>query len=243
LGWFNKLTNPAWDKLTSLKPQESFELSVMILLHGYLRMTLRNEFVSHFEKICDPRVPENILKGAFGSMFKEAQKLWPIRSEFRERLLDEIELGFLSASIGKPIGNLRFEVFNAETMIEGAGCFALAEINNRLGRKEPSVLSKVGYSRDLDECRVQVIISWMRLGSLQEPLFPSMLSNLFFEEKWRSANESFLAGFSTGLGRTDRDASFARVKEECKSLSPLGIAMISSLCEGVVQKRMPLRPR
>jgi len=171
VGWFHKVSNSAWHRISSLNAQESFELSVIVLLHGYLRTALRDEFFTPFEKLCDPRAPDSLLRGSFGPLLRETQKLWPVDRELKERLIDELELGFLTSSIGKKIGAIRIEIFNAEAMIEGIGCLALAEINSRLGRDKPTVLSETGYSEDPDKCMVQVILSWMRLTGLQSARF------------------------------------------------------------------------
>src|SRR6266478_6286394 len=96
VGWFDRVSNPAWHKVRSLTPQESFEVSVILLLHGYLRKALQDEFVAPFEKLGDPEAPESLQKSSFGLLFREMRKLWPIPHELRERLADEIELGFLT---------------------------------------------------------------------------------------------------------------------------------------------------
>jgi hypothetical protein len=238
VGWFDRVLNPTWHKIRDLTPQESFEVSVILLLHGYLRMTLRDEFCTPFEKLCDPRAPESLLKGSFGLVLRETQKLWPIKPELRERLVDEIELGFLACSIGKPIGSLRIEIFSPETMVEAVGCLALAVINNRLGRKEPAVLSKTGYSQDPDECIVQVLLSWMRLTGIQNPKLPGMLSHLFFEERWKVACDELLGGVATGINRNGREMLFTRAQQDCGRLSPMGTAVISTLVDRIAQKRM-----
>jgi hypothetical protein len=237
VAWFDRLLNPAWHRIGRLNSQEAFEVCVLVLVHGYLRAVLRDEFVAHFERLFGREAPIAIQQGAFGLLVRDAQNRPSIGPEIRERLIDEIELGCLSCSMGVQFNILQLEVFRPEEMIEGVGCIALAEINSRLGRKEPTVLAKSGYSRDLDECRVQIALSWMRLTSLQDPVFANMLSCLFFESRWKAFCDGFAKGFSTGLNRIDREAAFARARQDCARLSPMGAALISNLGDMIERRR------
>lgn len=238
MGWSDKFLNPAWHKIQSLSTQECFEVSVILTLHGHLRVALQNEFVISFERLCDPHAPASLLKGAFGPMLRDMQKLWPIGAELRTRLVDEIELGLLSCFIRKPLGTLKLEVLNSEIIFESAGCIALAEINKRLGRQEPAVLNKTGYSHDPDECKLQVILSWMRLTGLQNPQLPGIWSDLFFAKQWKFFLEDFLKGFCLGLSRIDRETFLTRTRQECRQLNSRATDIISYLCEKITQRRL-----
>ncbi len=240
---FDRFLNPAWHKISSLRPQEIFEVSVVICLHGFLRKALCEEFVVPFEKLCDPHAPKELLNGPFSSILRETQKLWPLNTDLRERLIDEIEIGFLTCVKGKPVGNLRFEVLNDSEVIDGVGCLALAEINARLNRKRPSLLSESGYSQVPDECRTQVILSWMRLANLQAAELPSFLSEMFFEKRWKANCEGLLIGLSTALGRNDRETLFARAHQECQQFSSMGTAMLGYLASGISKKQDCLKPK
>ena len=234
---FDRFLNPAWHKISSLRPQEIFEVSVVICLHGYLRKVLCEEFVVPLEKLCDPHAPKELLNGPFGSILRGIQRLWPLNTELRERLIDEVEIGFLTCVKGKPVGNLRFEVLNDSEVIEGIGCLALAEINTRLSRKRPSSLNEAGYSQEPDECRTQVILSWLRLANLQNSELPGFLSSMFFERRWKTACEDVLTGGAIGFGRTDWKSISARARQDCKQLSPKGTAMVDYLASGIEKRR------
>lgn len=186
--------------------------------------------------------PNNYKGGHLVPSSTKLQKIWPLRNDTRERLIDEAVVGFLSCMRGKPIGNLRFQVFNPSEVIDGIGSLALAEINARLGRKKPLYLNETEYSQDIDECRMQVILNWMQIMDIRDPEFANLLSSLFFEKQWKEHCKGLLNGIATALSRNNREMLITRARQECQQLSPTGTAIISYLASGISKKPAHLEP-
>jgi hypothetical protein len=93
-GWFNRVRNPAWHRISSLNTREAFELSIILYVHGFVRRALEEEFVVPFEKLGRPHALDKVLEGSFGPLVREVRKIWPINRDLKERLIDELELGF-----------------------------------------------------------------------------------------------------------------------------------------------------
>jgi hypothetical protein len=237
MAWSDRFLNPTWHKISRLDAQRAYEISLIVLLPGFLRMMLRERLVARFEQLGDPNTPANILEGSFGPFFREARKFWPMRPELRERLIDESLLGLFACTEGTLTAHLSINV--SSLFLEAAGVLALAEINHRLGRSEPVVLTKIGYSGHPDECRVQVILKWMRLVGIQHPEFPRFLSSLYFAEEWkRLLNvDDLLRGMSIAHERVGRDEFLERARQECAKLSPQGIAIVSHICERLTKQQ------
>lgn len=232
---FDRLLNPAWHRVGALSEQGQFEIAVLVMLHGGLRRILRVQLVDPIEKLFDPKVPLSIRESSFGELLREGRQLIPLTPAMHDRLVDEAELAFLRCSQGKPVGNIAFRIMNTSVIIDGVGVIALAEIKTRTAKSLPDVLEAVGYSRDPDECRVQLAIALTSELGLKKPEWPSFLAGLL-EGPWKLACDHGLQGIATGVSRVPRDVLMSRAREECNALNAQAKGAVMYLAESIAKK-------
>ncbi len=227
MGLLDRLFNPAWHKILSLDVQGQAEMSALVCIQGYIRKGVDDELVTPFEKLCGVTKDKALIKGG--------HRVVPFLKDQRPRLVDEAQIGWLTCMRGRPFLTGYLRLINPDEAIDGIGCIALAEINSRRGIKGPETLEKTGYSQEMDECKIQIIIHWMKILGIDDPDAAALISSLIFETQWK-AMESFSSGVSTGLGRTPKDQLFKRAAAECEVLSPGGRAIVKYLVAGLAMK-------
>lgn len=234
----DRFLNPAWHRVGALPEQAQFEIAVLVTLHGGVRHILREQLIDPLEKLLDPKAPQSIREGSFGELLDEGRHLSPLKPSLRERLIDEAELAFFRCVQGQGIGKMTFSVMNASTIVEGAGAIALAEIKARTGQSLPDVLDSVRYSRDPDECRVQLAIELTSEMALKNPQWPSFLAQIL-EGPWGVACAQGLQGMATGFARVPREVLLNKAREECGGLSQQGRKMVEYLAESIARRKTP----
>jgi hypothetical protein len=233
----NRLANPAWRKISNLGNQQAFEVAATFLLHRFLRMMLRTELVVPLEKIGDATVSSTGSDGPSERLVREIRNVCPLSPDLREKLIDEAELGLLVCSIANSPNDLQLSTMNPKDFIEVVGCLALAEMNRRRNRQEPSTLAQTGYAPDPVECQLQVTRSWSHLMAIQDPDVPGALLKAYFEIRWQTCLKDLPKRFSAGLGRTDRDEALKLCRQECRQLDATGLAIIAGVYEKMRKAR------
>ena len=228
MGLLDKYLNPVWDKVSQIQPQGIFELSTIICTHQFLRKRLNDEMVDPLDNI--------LLKEAkrFNKKSDGAEVL--ISDKLKELLIDEIEIGFLCSVRGKVWGKIDFKYLELSLLPDCAGIIALIENNARLGNECTIGLADTGYSREREECRVQIIINWMKLIKIDDPEFVNFISMRYFDKKWRTVLKSFPEEYSESILRETSETLLAKTRKEFIAFSKPCQKFIFPIATGIAKK-------
>ena len=87
-----------------------------------------------------------------------------------------------------------------------------ADVNHHLRRNSPSVLDETHYSKDADEARAPVLVTWMEILSITSPSFVTEVNRSGFLASWHELVQSFVGGALLGSSRTPDDIILSKAR-------------------------------
>lgn len=223
MGLFDRFVNPVWHAISGLDEPRRFELSALICLMGSSRRAVDGNLVGPFQQLCSS-----------GELTDELQRRVPFGPSLRERLVDEALLACLVSTPGALVPPHVFRVLDPAMLPDALGNLCLAEINHRLKRSQPEILSKTVYSKDHREAGQQVLVVWAELlGIPKEPFVSSTRRNGSYAKLWRDVALALLGGQLIGLARSSPDLVYRRAKQDAANLSPMSQALFKYVVQGL----------
>lgn len=207
----DRFLNPLWHKIDGLEDAKKADVAAIICFNGGLRYAINDDLIKPFEQFCD----------TFDSpaLLRNKGKITPLPVEIRERLIDEALLACLRSCCRSGLPGDVMQTLDPSLIPDLLACIAQEEIKYRRACETPEMMESLEYSKDPEEARVQLILTWMRILGINNAKFVYLVTTAFFQKKWADFTESMLTGMLIGCGRTELSERFARARAECAAFS------------------------
>jgi len=207
----DRFLNPLWHRIDGLEDAKKADVAAIIAINGGLRFAVDEELIKPFEQFCD-NFESPVLR-------RDNRKIIPLPAGTRQRLIDEALLACLRSCCRSGLPGDVMRTLDPSLIPDLLACIAKEEINYRRARERPEMLESTEYSKDPEEARAQLLLTWMRILELKDAKFVYLVTTAFFQKKWADFTESMLAGILIGCGRTELRVRFAFVRAECAAFS------------------------
>jgi hypothetical protein len=193
----DRFANPLWHKVSKLDSQRQRVFAVVVTSYDFCRRTVEHELVLENEPAIRQWIPAHT----------------PLTAELRTELTDEALLGLLRCcTCPERDGTGKLPAGVVQGLPEVWGTFVLADVNFRLKRSSPNVLSDTHYSTNKDEARTQVLTSWMKMLGIASPSFVTDINARGFGLKWQELGDSFVGGMLKSFLRTPDDVILSKAR-------------------------------